>query len=283
MSALWQLLDPLLSASLPASPAWPAVERLIHYWSLPQEAPAKKPEEEPEPEWPQQGRIEYQDVWMRYRPELEPVLRGGWGHVLHLEAWPLTEPCFPALLPPPGAAMVPPPRHTHSLPLPMPLPLAPLPAGVSFAVSPGDKIGIVGRTGSGKSSLIVTLFRLVEPFQGAILLDGRNLLHLGLDDLRGRIAAIPQVGAGPGGVTSGWPGGWLGGYAGGRDSEALLRYGRPVCGLTVGQICSMPGLPPLVPASLMLNHSVCPSALAAGPSAIQRLNSQQPGPLQPPH
>ena len=54
-----------------------AVERLMHYWGLDQEAPAKIPEKEPEPEWPQQGMIEYKDVWMRYRPELDPVLKGG--------------------------------------------------------------------------------------------------------------------------------------------------------------------------------------------------------------
>jgi hypothetical protein len=55
------------------------VERLVHYWSLPQEAPAKVPEEEPEAKWPDEGRIEYRDVWMRYRPELDPVLKGGQG------------------------------------------------------------------------------------------------------------------------------------------------------------------------------------------------------------
>ena len=48
----------------------------MHYWSLPQEAPARIPEAQPEAEWPQAGRIEYRDVWMRYRPELDPVLKG---------------------------------------------------------------------------------------------------------------------------------------------------------------------------------------------------------------
>lgn len=75
----WRLLAsppaPLVPTPAPSAPP-SAVERLIHYWSLPQEAPAKKPEAEPEPEWPEEGRIEYSDVWMRYRPELDPVLRG---------------------------------------------------------------------------------------------------------------------------------------------------------------------------------------------------------------
>ena len=64
--------------------------------------------------------------------------------------------------------------------------------GVSFEVAAGEKVGIVGRTGSGKSSLIVTLFRIVEPDGGVISLDGLDLGSLGLNDVRGRIAAIPQ-------------------------------------------------------------------------------------------
>lgn len=66
----------------------------------------------PADEWPTEGAIVFKDVWMRYRPELDPVLKG-----------------------------------------------------VTFSVSAGDKIGIVGRTGSGKSSLIVALFRIVEPYK----------------------------------------------------------------------------------------------------------------------
>ena len=56
--------------------------------------------------------------------------------------------------------------------------------GVSFEVGSGEKVGIVGRTGSGKSSLIVALFRLSEPHQGAIMLDGFNLLDMGLQARR---------------------------------------------------------------------------------------------------
>lgn len=64
--------------------------------------------------------------------------------------------------------------------------------GVSFEVAAGEKVGIVGRTGSGKSSLIVTLFRIVETDGGSITLDGLDLQSMGLNDVRGRIAAIPQ-------------------------------------------------------------------------------------------
>ncbi|XP_067681975.1 ATP-binding cassette sub-family C member 10-like [Haliotis asinina] len=63
---------------------------------------------------------------------------------------------------------------------------------VTFETEPAEKIGIVGRTGSGKSSLFLVLFRMVEIQSGEITLDGINLHHLDLKDIRSRLAIIPQ-------------------------------------------------------------------------------------------
>ena len=64
--------------------------------------------------------------------------------------------------------------------------------GVSFTVQAGEKAGIVGRTGSGKSTLIVAMWRLVEPCGGHVWLDGTDVGTISLQDLRSRITCIPQ-------------------------------------------------------------------------------------------
>jgi len=65
--------------------------------------------------------------------------------------------------------------------------------GVTVEIGAGEKVGICGRTGAGKSSLLLALFRLVEPERGSqIEIDGVNCLELGLKDLRSGLSIIPQ-------------------------------------------------------------------------------------------
>ncbi|XP_021346979.1 multidrug resistance-associated protein 7-like [Mizuhopecten yessoensis] len=64
--------------------------------------------------------------------------------------------------------------------------------GLTFSTSHAEKVGIVGRTGSGKSSLFQTLFRTVEISSGDITIDGLNIQQLDLKDVRRHLAVIPQ-------------------------------------------------------------------------------------------
>ena len=65
---------------------------------------------------------------------------------------------------------------------------------ISFTIQEGEKVGIVGRTGAGKSSIIQALFRIVEPEEGSIYeIDNLDALQLGLHTLRHRISVIPQI------------------------------------------------------------------------------------------
>ena len=98
-----------------------------------------KPEEEPKPDWPESGNINFDGYSTRYRDGLELVLKK-----------------------------------------------------ISFEIRGGHRVGVVGRTGAGKSSLTLALFRLIEPVDGHIYIDGLDISQLGLYDLRSRITIIPQ-------------------------------------------------------------------------------------------
>jgi len=104
-----------------------SIQRIFEYCDLTPEADLITPADRLLPAaWPLKGTIEYKDVTMRYRPELDPALRG-----------------------------------------------------LTFTVAAGEKLGVVGRTGSGKSSIIVTLLRLTECDSGQVLIDGIDLKTMG--------------------------------------------------------------------------------------------------------
>jgi ABC-type multidrug transport system fused ATPase/permease subunit len=113
-----------------------SAERVVEYTRL-------KPEDQSgsavSSDWPREGRLEVQNLAVRYAPDLPLVLNG-----------------------------------------------------LSFSIQPRQRVGVVGRTGSGKSSLTLALFRVLEAQSGSITIDGNDISKIRLSDLRSRIAIIPQ-------------------------------------------------------------------------------------------
>ncbi|KDO38191.1 hypothetical protein CISIN_1g011713mg [Citrus sinensis] len=116
-----------------------SVERIRQFMHLPPEPPAIIEETKPPASWPSHGRIELEDLKVRYRPNTPLVLKG-----------------------------------------------------ITCTFKEGTRVGVVGRTGSGKTTLISALFRLVEPENGRILIDGLDICSMGLKDLRTKLSIIPQ-------------------------------------------------------------------------------------------
>ena len=63
---------------------------------------------------------------------------------------------------------------------------------INLEINPGEKIGIIGRTGSGKSSLTLSIFRIIEAFEGKIDIDGENIHDVPLKKLRRSLSIVPQ-------------------------------------------------------------------------------------------
>ncbi|KAJ2865626.1 Multidrug resistance-associated protein 1 [Coemansia erecta] len=95
----------------------------------------------PDEQWPSTGKIEFRNFSMKYREDLEHVLKE-----------------------------------------------------INLTINPGEKIGIVGRTGAGKTSLTRALFRLIDSktCNGSIVIDGQDIFSLNIGDLRPRLGVIPQ-------------------------------------------------------------------------------------------
>lgn len=64
--------------------------------------------------------------------------------------------------------------------------------GLNIVIEEGEKIGVVGRTGSGKTTLMMSILRVIEASEGKIVIDGRDISQLSLDDLRSKVTIIMQ-------------------------------------------------------------------------------------------
>ncbi|XP_067317476.1 multidrug resistance-associated protein 1-like isoform X2 [Anolis sagrei] len=116
-----------------------AVERVKEYSEKEQEAEWRLPGASIPEGWPLEGRVEFRGYSLRYRDDMDLVLRN-----------------------------------------------------ITITINGGEKVGIVGRTGAGKSSLTLGLFRINEAAEGQILIDGVDIASIGLHDLRFKVTIIPQ-------------------------------------------------------------------------------------------
>ena len=118
-----------------------SMERCYKYTKLNPEKNFDLPEDLnlKEKNWPNEGKIVFEDLSVKYRPNTEIVLKN-----------------------------------------------------LNFSILPGEKIGICGRTGSGKSTICLSIFRLIEPYTGTIFIDDIDIQKVGLSLLRQNLTYIPQ-------------------------------------------------------------------------------------------
>lgn len=118
-----------------------SVERVLEYMNIEQEPLIADPANAvtPPPQWPDSGKVEVNNLSLKYAPHLPYVIKD-----------------------------------------------------VTFTIEPLEKVGIVGRTGAGKSTIITALFRFLEADTGSIKLDGVNIANIDLKRLRRSITIIPQ-------------------------------------------------------------------------------------------
>lgn len=133
------LLDTIIQLSSNAEVNLVAVERILEYMDMKQEAPEIIESHRPKRDWPPHGSLEFKEYSTSYRPELPTVLNN-----------------------------------------------------LNLTIKPAEKIGIVGRTGAGKSSLALAIFRIIEANEGGISIDNIDTSKIGLYDLRKQLNIIPQ-------------------------------------------------------------------------------------------
>ena len=116
-----------------------SVERIKEYCEIQQEPEWSIEETKPQSSWPERGKIKIEKYFLKYRKELDYVLKD-----------------------------------------------------LNIEINPGEKIGIVGRTGAGKSTLTLALLRMIESVEGSIFIDDVDINKIGLHDLRHKLTIIPQ-------------------------------------------------------------------------------------------